>query len=299
MNKSQNSAQDLLPANSGMGAVTLAVANLDTMVDFYHRGVGLSVINQEGSAAVLGRAGVPLLILRQDSALKHASPNAAGLFHTAFLFPNKSELASSVYSIARNFPNSFTGSSDHWVSNALYFDDPERNGVELYWDVPREEWRWTGNRVAMSTEYLDPNFFLKQNLTEEGSLAVVDTPATVGHVHLKVGDLRTAQEFYVDTVGFEVTAEYGSQALFVSAGGYHHHLGMNTWQSRGAGERSPALGLGEVVISVGNDDAIGALKERLTSKAVLFADTGAELVFDDPWRNQVRVKVETRAKRIE
>lgn len=284
-------SENLLPASTGMGVVTLTVGNLDTMVDFYHRGVGLSVLDQQGPIATLGRAGKPVLVLHQDGSLKHASANSAGLFHTAFLFPNKSELASSVYSLARNFPTSFTGSSNHLVSNAMYFDDPEGNGVELYWDLPRDEWIWNGTTVAMATEYLDPNLFLQQNLTEEGALAVADTPATIGHVHLKVGDLQTGREFYVDTLGFEVTNVYGSQALFVAAGGYHHHLGMNTWQSRGAGERTPALGLGEVSIQVGDENALGSLRERLTHHKIAVADTGAELIFDDPWKNSVRVRV--------
>lgn len=281
----------LLPSTTGMGIVTLAVANLDTMVDFYHRGVGLTVLNQTGATATLGRARRPLLMLHQDGSLKHASPNAAGLFHTAFLFESAAELATAVYSVARNFPASFTGSSDHLVSNAFYFDDPEGNGVELYWDLPREQWRWQGDRVAMATELLDPNAFLREHLTEAATVAVADTPASIGHVHLKVGDLQTGREFYVDTLGFEVTAEYGTQALFVSAGGYHHHLGMNTWQSRGAGERTPALGLGEVSIQLGDTDALGALRERLAHRKIAVADTGAELVFEDPWKNRVLVRV--------
>lgn len=283
---------DLLPATTDMGAVTLTVGNLDAMVDYYHRGIGLTVLDQIGPVATLGRAGRPVLILHQDGSLKHASPNAAGLYHTAFLFPKKSELASAVYSVAKHFPNSFTGSSDHLVSNALYFDDPEGNGVELYWDRPRNEWQWQGNHVMMATEWLDPNEFLRQNLSEAGATAIADTPASIGHVHLKVGDLQTARDFYVGTLGFEVTAEYGSQALFVAAGGYHHHLGMNTWHSRGAAERSAALGLGEVRISLGDENALGALRERLSHHRVAVADTGAELVFEDPWKNQVRVQVE-------
>lgn len=281
----------VLPGTTGMGVVTLAVANLDVMIDFYHRGVGLTVLDQAGPVATLGRGGRTLLRLHQDGSLAHASPNAAGLFHTAILFETKAELAAAVYSVARHFPASFTGSSDHLVSNAFYFDDPERNGVELYWDLPREQWSWQGDRVAMATEFLDPNAFLREHLTEAATVAVDDTPASIGHVHLKVGDLQTGREFYVDTLGFEVTAEYGTQALFVSAGGYHHHLGMNTWQSRGAGERTPALGLGEVSIQLGDTDALGALRERLAHRKIAVADTGAELIFEDPWKNRVLVRV--------
>lgn len=282
--------RDILAAGTGMGAVTLKVANLDRMVGFYQQGVGLTVLEQQGERAVLGRAGRPALVLEVAPELKHAPINAAGLFHTAFLFPDASDLAASVYSTARKFPQSFTGSSDHFVSKAFYFDDPEGNGVELYWDRPATEWQWNNGVVNMGTVFLDPNAFLQENLTESGTIDTGEGETLVGHVHLKVGDIRTAKEFYVDTVGFETTIEYGTQALFISAGGYHHHLGMNTWQSAGAGSRTPALGLGEVSIEVPTADDLGALSERLRAKGVQLADTGAEVRFDDPWANLVRVR---------
>src|SRR6478672_6387380 len=208
---------DVLDAGSGVGAVTLKVADLDAMTAYYHEGVGLALLDQTGPRVTLGRRGVASVILEHTPLLKHAAANSAGLFHTAILFDDQADLASSVYSVARHFPHSFTGSSDHLVSKALYFDDPEGNGVELYWDRPREQWGWEHGRVAMATEYLDPNGFLRENLADPDAL---DGAAAVGHVHLKVGDIATAHQFYVETVGFEVTAEYGTQALFVSAGGY-------------------------------------------------------------------------------
>lgn len=282
---------DILAADTTMGAVTLKVANLDRMIAYYTRGVGLDLISQEGDLAVLGRGGSPALVLELAPELKHAPENAAGLFHTAFLFSDKSDLAASVYSVARKYPGTFTGSSDHFVSEAFYFDDPEGNGVELYWDKDPSTWQWNNGTINMGTVFLDPNRFLQENLTEEGlGDATKNGGTTVGHVHLKVGDITTAKEFYVDTVGFETTIEYGTQALFVSAGGYHHHLGMNTWQSYGADARTPALGLGEVSIEVPTQDELGALSERLTSRGVQFALDGAELRFDDPWANQVRVR---------
>lgn len=281
--------QDILAADTAMGAVTLKVANLDRMIGYYSQGVGLSLLAQEGDSAILGRPGKPSLVLELAPELQHASINAAGLFHTAFLFDTKAELAASVYSVAQKFPNTFTGSSDHFVSEAFYFDDPEGNGVELYWDRDPSLWKWNGKTVEMGTVYLDPNRFLQENLTEAGATDVGASATGVGHVHLKVGDIQTAKQFYVDTVGFETTIEYGTQALFVSAGGYHHHLGMNTWQSSGAGTRTPALGLGEVSIRVPGADDLGALGERLTSRGVAFAREENELRFDDPWANLVRV----------
>lgn len=290
--------QDLLPDATSMGPVTLAVHDLDLMIDYYHGAVGLQVLDQQKGTATLGRRGRPVLRLDQDGTLALASPRSAGLYHTAFLFETQAELASVAASVARRHPGRFQGSSDHLVSEAFYFSDAEGNGVELYVDRPREQWEiGEGGEVRMSTLALDPNLYLQRHLTEAGAAAVADTPATVGHVHLKVGDIPTARSFYADTLGFGVTFEYGSQALFVSAGGYHHHLGMNTWESRGAGERSPALGLGEVTIelpagdpgSSGGADALGALDERLAARGVEREFDGRELTVLDPWRNRVRI----------
>lgn len=281
--------QDILAADTAMGAVTLKVAGLDRMVDYYQHGVGLTLLAQEGDSAILGRPGNPSLVLQHAPELTHASESAAGLYHTAFLFAEKADLAASVYSVAQKHPNTFTGSSDHLVSEAFYFDDPEGNGVELYWDRDRADWKWNDGSIGMGTLYLDPNRFLQENLTEVGATDTGDGDTGVGHVHLKVGSIQTAKQFYVDTVGFETTFEYGTQALFVSAGGYHHHLGMNTWHSSGAGTRTPALGLGEVSIQVPTTDDLGALTERLTSRGIQLTNDGRELRFDDPWSNLIRV----------
>lgn len=282
--------QDILAAGTAMGSVTLKVADLDRMIAFYRDGVGLDLLVQDADSAILGRPGRPSLVLQFAPELRHAGEHEAGLYHTAFLFAEKADLAAAVYSVAQKHPSSFTGSSDHFVSNAFYFDDPEGNGVELYWDTERKYWEWSGGSVRMGTVYLDPNLFLQENLTEAGARKPGDGDARVGHVHLKVGDIATAKKFYVDTLGFETTFEYGSQALFVSAGGYHHHVGMNTWHSSGAGTRTPALGLGQVSIEIPTADDLGSLRERLAAASVPVIDDGQELRFDDPWANLVRVR---------
>jgi catechol 2,3-dioxygenase len=177
---SQN-MQDILSAGTGMGAVTLKVGSLDPMIAFYRDGVGLDLLAQDGGSAILGRPGRPSLVLQLAPELKHAGEHEAGLYHTAFLFAEKADLAASVYSVARKYPTNFTGSSDHFVSNAFYFDDPEGNGVELYWDTARQLWEWNGGAVRMGTVYLDPNRFLQENLTETGAaLAEKDGPGEGG-----------------------------------------------------------------------------------------------------------------------
>lgn len=285
--------QDGLDARSTVGTVTLKVADLDAMIRFYHEGVGLTVMAQGGDSAVLGRHGVPSMILEVAPELRHAPANAAGLFHTAILFDSRADLAASVYSVAQRYPQTFTGSSDHFVSEAFYFDDPEGNGVELYFDRPRESWQWRDGQVNMGTVYLDPNTYLRQNLTEEGMSSAVGTnqAASVGHVHLKVGDTKTARDFYEGVVGFDVTTTLGDQAIFFSVGGYHHHLAANTWQSRGALFRTPSLGLGEVDLVLPDADAVGALRERLSARSIAQHHDGQTLTFEDPWKNALRVTV--------
>ena len=194
-----------------------------------------------------------------------------------------------MHSVASAHPGSFTGSADHLVSKAFYFTDPEGNGVELYWDRDRSTWSWTHGRVEMSSLMLDPNAYLRDHLDEEAMRQADQRPATVGHVHLCVGDVDTAREFYVHQLGFETTAEWRGQALFVSAGQYHHHLAMNTWTSAGAGRRRATLGLGLVRIALPSSDAIGALAERLDHYRVPVADDGQTVAFDDPWSNRIEV----------
>ncbi|MEN2736187.1 VOC family protein [Microbacterium sp. X-17] len=297
---------ELLPADSAMGAVTLRVADLDAMTAYYRDAVTLSVLAAEGGRVILGRGATPSVILEHAPELKHASPGEAGLFHTAIVFDSQEALAAAVYSVAHRAPGTFTGSADHLVSQAFYFTDPEGNGVELYWDRDRSLWSWTHGQVEMDTLYLDPNAFLREHLSERGA-ALAELPmldatdaaadprfgdAVVGHVHLSVGDVASARAFYVDRLGFEATASLGSSALFVSAGGYHHHMAMNTWNSRGAGVRRLALGLGEVELRLPGSDDVGALTERMRHYAVPTRDDGRSVSFDDPWANVVRVVAE-------
>ncbi len=278
---------ELLAADTSMGAVTLRVADLDRMIAYYRDGATLSLLSQEGGIAVLGRGSTPIVILQHTPGLKHASPHDAGLYHTAILFDTQEALAAAVYSVARLAPGTFTGSADHLVSKAFYFTDPEGNGVELYWDRDRTQWSWVHGQVEMGTLYLDPNQFLTENLSERAEVEQLGT-ASVGHVHLAVGDVASARAFYVDRLGFEATASLGSQALFVSAGGYHHHMAMNTWSSRGAGPRTLALGLGQVEIRVPGSDDLGELSERMRHYGIEARDDGRSVSFDDPWANVVR-----------
>ena len=280
---------DLLAPTTRMGAVTLRVADLDAMTDYYRDAVTLTVLEASGEEVVLGRGAERVLVLVSAPELRHAPARSAGLFHTAILFDSEADLAVAVHAVATRYPGSFTGSADHLVSQAFYFTDPEGNGVELYTDRDRSTWSWTHGQIEMASLMLDPNQFLRDHLHPAAVVAAATRPATVGHVHLCVGDVASARRFYVDQLGFEATAQVGGSALFVSAGGYHHHMAMNTWNSRGATRRRLTLGLGLVRIEVPTGDDLAALTDRLGHHGVATRDDGLTVEFDDPWANRVRV----------
>ncbi len=286
-----SSTQDLLPAELAMGTVMLKVGDMKLMSDYYQRALGLEIVAEQDGGLYLGRRRKPLVHLAPAAGLGIPSPGEAGLFHTALLFEDQPALAATVASAAEYAPQSFAGSADHLVSEAFYFTDPEGNGIELYWDRPRDSWSWDGGTVVMDSLALPPQRYLEEFLSEESVAGQREAAAGVGHVHLQVGDVQSAHEFYVGTLGFEKTAGWHGQALFVSAGGYHHHMAMNVWNSRGAGPRRDTLGLGEVLIEVPSGDDVGALADRLKSAGVASHHTGAELRFEDPWRNRIRVAV--------
>ena len=287
----QAASQDLLPADLAMGTVMLKVGDMKVMTDYYQRALGLEVIAEQDGGIYLGRLQKPLVHLAPAPGLNLPGRGEAGLFHTALLFENQADLAATIATAARFEPRSFTGSADHLVSEAFYFNDPEGNGIELYWDRPRSNWSWNGTDVVMDSLALPPQRYLEQHLTEESLERQAGSVAGVGHVHLQVGDVQTARDFYVGTLGFEKTAGWHGQALFVSAGRYHHHMAMNVWNSRGAGPRKDTLGLGEVLIQVPSGDDVGALADRLRVAGVTEHHTAAELRFEDPWRNRIRVAV--------
>ncbi|MFM7014502.1 MAG: VOC family protein [Actinomycetota bacterium] len=270
-----------------MGAVTLRVKDLDSMLRYYRDALGLDVVADLGSSIILGRGSEPALIVEHSPELKYAGSHEAGLFHTAFIFDTKEQLANAVSSLARAYPTSFTGSADHLVSEAFYFDDPEGNGVELYFDRERTSWSWQHGQVQMDTLWLDPNKYLNENATESKLVA-----SKVGHVHLSVGNIPQAEDFYVNKLGFDVTMNFAGTALFVSAGGYHHHMAMNIWRSRGAGPRQQTLGLGDVEIELPDSDSLGAISERLSHFGLQLRNDGQKVKVDDPWGNQVSLTLQ-------
>lgn len=281
---------DLLAPTTDVGPVTLHVGDLSAQSAYYREALGLAPLADAGGLVVLGRGATPVLRLRHTPGLPQPSARQAGLFHTAVLFDTEADLAAAVVSTARHPRTRYVGSADHLVSQAFYFTDPEGNGIELYADRDRSRWAWDGSRVVMDSLPLDPQAFVRAHLTERAAGRLTDGAAKVGHVHLQVGDLATARTFYVDALGFETTAELPG-ALFVSAGGYHHHLAVNTWRSRGAGPRASSLGLGEVTIEVPGREDVEAAVGRLRDRGIAVTDDGRTATTEDPWRNRVVLTV--------
>jgi catechol 2,3-dioxygenase len=221
-----------------VGAVHLTVAQLERSVDYYREVVGLEILDQSFGRASLGVDGRELLGLVEEA---HARPAAghSGLYHFALLVPERVDLARWLAHAARDRV-SLVGLSDHFVSEALYLSDPDLHGIEIYWDRPREVWE---GQVAsrMTTLPLDVESLLGE-LEDPRADVFAGLPAgtRMGHVHLKVARIAQTLDFYRDVLGFAVMAQLGSHAAFLSAGGYHHHIGANTWDS--AGVTVPAAG---------------------------------------------------------
>lgn len=278
-----------------MDAVTLRVGDLDLMTGYYSEAIALVPIEERSRGRevhrVLGRGGTPMMRLVHTPDLPAGNPREAGLFHTAFLFDDPASLAATVYRAALDPRSHFTGAADHLVSEAFYFTDPEGNGIELYVDRPREQWKRARGELQMATLPLDPNEYLQAHLNRAAIDAGPELAGRIGHVHLQVGDIATARDFYVDTLGFEVTVSTYPGALFAAAGGYHHHLGMNTWNSRGAGPRAARLGLGDLAITVPTRDDLDAITARLRARDWAHHDTGRTIEMADPWNTHVTISL--------
>ncbi len=230
-----------LSSSIALGPVRLTVADLSGTAAFYERAIGLKALGDIGDGVVrLGAAdGRPLVELVADATAPPRARHACGLFHLALLMPDRGALAQALRRVA-GAGERLTGASDHLVSEALYLSDPEGNGIELYRDRPREEWRRAeSGELAMATLPLDLEDLLSA-APADASDAGMPAGTTLGHVHLQVSDLAAAETFYAGALGFDVMVRGYPGALFVAAGGYHHHLGLNTWASAGGPPADPA-----------------------------------------------------------
>jgi catechol 2,3-dioxygenase len=232
-----------LPDATSIGAVHLIVRDLDRSVGFYERTIGFERTGSEPGIESLGAGGSTLVVLHGEPEAPPRPPRTAGLFHFAILVPSRLELGRAVARLAASGWR-LTGASDHLVSEAVYLNDPDGIGIEIYRDRPREEWEYDGDAVRMATLPLHLDSILAELDGPEDATETVAAGTRIGHVHLNVADIGDSERFYCDDIGFEVTVRGYPGALFVSAGGYHHHLGLNTWNGEGVPPPPPgAIGL--------------------------------------------------------
>jgi catechol 2,3-dioxygenase len=280
--------QSIHPATE-MGRVALVVADLDRSLDYYQSRIGLKVLDQSAQHATLGvkegEEGRELLWLQlQPGAKGFPGRGYSGLYHYAILLPSREALGVQLRHLAET-RTPLTGASDHGVSEALYMNDPDGHGIEIYRDRQRDEWpRRPDGELAMVTDPLDIEGVLAtgEGLSWEGMPA----GTVMGHVHLHVSQLPAAQNFYVNQVGFDLIQNYGGQATFVSAGGYHHHLGMNVWAGVGvppAPEDRARLLWYEIVLP--NEDALETTLERLRGAGVPIEAHDSGWLAHDPSQN--------------
>ena len=279
-----------LPADARLGAIRLRVGDAERIGRFYEESIGLQVLGRDGAVTSLGATdGRPLVQVEADRDAPLRPPHTTGLFHLAILVPTRAALAHALRRVVATGWR-LSGASDHLVSEALYLSDPQGNGIELYRDRPRDEWPVAGGDLQMDTLPLDLGSLLSET---DGADGEVHMPAgtTLGHVHLQVADLDAAERFWADGVGFDVTVRGYPGALFVSAGGYHHHVGLNTWA--GVGAPSPpagAQGLDRFEIVLPDAGAVSETAERLATAgaAVELIDDGA--LASDPSGNRVLLR---------
>lgn len=225
-----------------LGPVHLTVADLERMVGFYTSLVGMTVSARDDRRVRLGVGPEELLVLTEDRAARPV-PGRTGLFHFAVLVPSRVELSRTLKRLAIGQAQ-LTGFSDHLVSEAIYLNDPEGNGIEVYRDRPPQEWPLADGHIRMTSDPLDIEGVLEETAEEAEPPELLADGTRMGHVHLRVADVEQAEAFWHRAVGFDVMARYAPNASFVAVGGYHHHLGMNQWESAGAPQPPPhATGL--------------------------------------------------------
>ena len=277
-----------LPGETRLGRVRLQIADLQRSLDWYQRVLGLRIIERSASSASLGAAGSdePLVELNER---RGAAPSPRGgqpgLYHFAILLPDRVALGALLRHLAEQSERA--GASDHLVSEAIYLQDPDNLGIEVYADRPRATWRVAGNQLAMATDPLDIPDLLRvsDGTTWDGMPA----GTVMGHVHLHVGDIETSARFYHEGIGFDKMVWSYPGALFLAAGGYHHHLGNNTWASKRqpAGEGDARL-LEWTIIVPGESD-VRAVAGSLDSAGLQTTPDGNDVIAVDEWGTRVRI----------
>lgn len=272
-----------------VGQVDLKVQDLQRSLDFYKEVIGFKVLEQTESSATLTADGkTALLSIEQPNNVVQKQGRTTGLYHYALLLPKRSDLAKIVQhflEIGMQF-----GSSDHLVSEALYLSDPDGNGIEIYIDRDPSEWNWENGEVDMAVDPL--NFPDLLSVGKQQSWKGLPAGTVMGHIHLHVSELRKTEEFYTKGLGFEVVNRYGSGALFISDGKYHHHIGLNTWNGVGAPTPPPnSVGLESFTLVLSNEEKRNKLIGQLKSIGASVIQENGTYVTSDPSGNRIILKV--------
>lgn len=273
-----------------VGKVDLKVENLDRSLKFYQNLIGFKILRQSESKAVLTADGVtPLLSIEQPENIIPKPPRTTGLYHYALLLPKRSDLGRVLRHLLQNgYP--LQGASDHLVSEALYLADPDGNGIEIYVDRPASTWNWRNGEVVMATEPLDAKSVLAEG--QDGNWPGLPSHTIMGHIHLHVSELVKTEEFYRDGLGFEVVTRYGNQALFMSTGKYHHHIGLNTWN--GIGAPAPAennVGMKDFSLIFPSEVAVNNVVEQLKRIGARVIAEDHYFITSDPSANRIKLLV--------
>jgi catechol 2,3-dioxygenase len=280
------------PATS-VGLLSLTVADLERSLAFYTQAIGLALLEREGLRAILGVAGQPLLALTEQPGASNwprGGRSYTGLYHFAILLPTRADLGRWLrhwLSLGLGLP----GQGDHLVSEALYLEDPDGHGIEMYQDRPRDQWQWANGRVRMTTDPVDIRGLLADAERSGHPWDGLPAGTRLGHMHLQVGDIAQARAFYHDVLGFDVVAEMPS-ALFVSAGGYHHHIGMNTWHSRGGGPApADSVSLRHFTVELPSEEARAAVVARIAAAGLPHTPVADAIAVQDPSDNTLLLRV--------
>jgi catechol 2,3-dioxygenase len=272
-----------------VGQVDLKVQNLERSLAFYQEVIGFKVLEQNDKSASLTADGKTVLLsIEQPDNVVPKQGRTTGLYHFALLLPNRSDLANIVLhfsEIGLQF-----GSSDHLVSEALYLSDPDGNGIEIYTDRDASEWNWHNGEVEMAVDPL--NFADLLSIGEQPSWKGLPSGTVMGHIHLHVSELKKTEEFYIKGLGFEVVNRFGAQALFISDGKYHHHIGLNTWNGVGAPAPSPnSVGLESFTLMLPNEEKRNDIIDKLKNIGASVTEENGTLVTSDPSGNRIQLRV--------
>jgi catechol 2,3-dioxygenase len=270
-------------------AVGMTVRDLDRVAAYYRDMLGLTVQERTRDIAKLGAGGVTLLELTHKPDALPDDTREAGLYHTAFLMPTRADLARWILHAAKSRVP-ITGASDHDVSEAIYLDDPEGNGVEVYADRPRDKWRRDGELILQKTDPLDIDAIVRE-VDPAATYPSAPDGLRIGHIHLRVGNIAKAEGFYLDALGLDLTRRRGG-ATFLSSGGYHHHVAVNVWHSDGAGARNPQrAGLDWFAIESNDRPALDGVRKRLAAAGAGIEAIPGGFAAADPWGTRIRFTI--------